>query len=80
MSTKSRVQMRLRLRITAMTTTIHPHKKMERGMEKEHSRKKRRMVKRIMILGFLFEKQSLFVPFVEIMYMLKKHAELKKEQ
>jgi hypothetical protein len=60
--------------ITPITTTMPPLKKMKRGMAKENSRKERR------ILQFLMGKQSLFVPFVEILDMLKTPAELKKEQ
>jgi hypothetical protein len=55
-----------------------PSKRMERGMAKENLRKETRMVKEIMHLRFLMGKQSLFVPFVEILVMLKKPAELKK--
>jgi hypothetical protein len=57
-----------------------PSKKMARGMARENSRKERRMVREIMHLQFLMGKQSLFVPFVEILAMLKTPAELKKEQ
>jgi hypothetical protein len=53
---------------------------MERGIAKENSRMERIMVKDIMHLLFLMGKQSLFVPFVEILVMLKTPAELKKEQ
>jgi hypothetical protein len=79
-STNSRIQIRLRLRISPIITTIPPLKIMERGMAKENSRKEIRMVKEIMHLRFLMGKQSLFVPFVEILVMLKTPAELKKEQ
>jgi hypothetical protein len=77
-STKSRINIRLRLRITPITTTIPPLKKVEKGMAKENSRKERRTVKEITHLRFLMGKQSLFVPFVEILDMLKTPAELKK--
>jgi hypothetical protein len=53
---------------------------MERGMARENSRKERRMVKEIIHLQFLMGKQSLFVPFVEILDTLKTPEELKKEQ
>jgi hypothetical protein len=53
---------------------------MVRGMAKENSTKERRMVKEIIHLQFLMGKQSLFVPFVEILAMLKTPTELKKEQ
>jgi hypothetical protein len=78
-STKSRIQIRLRLRITPIIT-IPPLKRMARGMAKENSRKERRMVKEIIHLQFLMGKQILFVPFVEILVMLKTPAELEKWQ
>jgi hypothetical protein len=51
-----------------------PSQKMERGMEKENSRKKRKMVKEIIHLQFLMDKPSLFVPFVEILDTFKTPA------
>jgi hypothetical protein len=57
-----------------------PSQKVERGMAKENSRKERRMVKDIMHLKLLMDKQSLFVPFVEILDMLKTPTEPRKEQ
>jgi hypothetical protein len=57
-----------------------PLKKVERGMAKENSRKERRMVKKIMHLQLLMDKQSLFVTFVEILDILKTPADPKKEQ
>jgi hypothetical protein len=53
---------------------------MERGMVRENLIKERRMVQEITHLRFLMGKQSLIVPFVEILDMLKTPAELKKEQ
>jgi hypothetical protein len=53
---------------------------MERGMARENSRKERKMVKEIMHIRFLMGKQSLFVPFVELLDTLKIPAEPKKEQ
>jgi hypothetical protein len=53
---------------------------MERGMAKENSRKEKRMVQEIMHLWFLMGNESLFVPFVEILDMLKTPAEPEKEQ
>jgi hypothetical protein len=41
-----------------------PHKKMEKGMVRENSRKERKMVKDIIHLQFLMDKPSLFVHFV----------------
>jgi hypothetical protein len=79
-STKSRIQIQLRLRITPIVT-IPPCKIMVSGMlSKKNSRKERRMVKEIIHLQFSMGKQSLFVLFVEILAMLKSPAELKKEQ
>jgi hypothetical protein len=53
---------------------------MERGMEKANSRKEIKIVKDIIHLQFLMDKPSLFVPFVEILDMLKTPAEPKKGQ
>jgi hypothetical protein len=74
----SRIHIRPRLRIAPITITIPPHKKMERGMVREKSRKERRMVKDIIHLHFFMDKQSLFVTFVEILDMLRTPAEPKK--
>jgi hypothetical protein len=49
-------------------------------MVKENSREERKMVMDIIHLQFLMDKQSLFVPFVEILDMLKTPAEPKKGQ
>jgi hypothetical protein len=57
-----------------------PSQKIERGMVKENSRKERKMVKDIMHIQFLMDKQSLFVPFVEILDTLKTPAEPRKGQ
>jgi hypothetical protein len=57
-----------------------PSQKMERGMVRENSRKERKMVKDIIHLQFLMDKQSMFVTFVEILDTLKKPAEPKKGQ
>jgi hypothetical protein len=57
-----------------------PLKKVEKGMVKVNSRKERNMVKDIIHLQFLMDKQSLFVPFVETLTTLKTPAEPKKEQ
>jgi hypothetical protein len=51
---------------------------MEKGMVKENSRKERKTVKEIIHLQLLMDKQSLFVPFVKILDMLKTPAEPKK--
>jgi hypothetical protein len=67
------------LRITTIITRP-PTEIMVRGMAKENSRKERRMFKEIIHLKFLMGKQSLCVPFVEILAMLKTSAELEKEQ
>jgi hypothetical protein len=49
-------------------------------MVRENSRKERGMVKDIIHLQFLMDKQLLFVPFVDILNMLKTPAEPKKGQ
>jgi hypothetical protein len=60
----------------------HPplSKKVEKGMVKKNSRKERKMSKDIIHLQFLMANQSLFVPFVELLDMLKTPAEPKKGQ
>jgi hypothetical protein len=73
-STKSGINIRLRLRITPIPTTTPPLKKIGRGMAKENSGKE------IIHLRILMGKQSLFVPFMEILDILKAPADLKKEQ
>jgi hypothetical protein len=57
-----------------------PSQKNGKGNGNENSRKERRMVKEIIHLQLLMGKQSLFVPFVEILAMLKTPAELENEQ
>jgi hypothetical protein len=57
-----------------------PSKKVEQGMVKENSRKERIFFKDIIHLQFLMDKQSMFVPFVEILDMMKTPAEPRKEQ
>jgi hypothetical protein len=57
-----------------------PSKKSVKRNAKENSIKERSMIKEIMHVRFLMGKQSLFVPFVEILDMLKTPAELNKEQ
>jgi hypothetical protein len=49
-------------------------------MVKENPRKERKMVKDIIHLQFFMDKQSLFVPFVEILDMFKTPADPKKWQ
>jgi hypothetical protein len=53
---------------------------MEKGMVKTNSRKERKIVKDVIHIHFLMDKQSLFVPFVEILGMLKTPVEPKKGQ
>jgi hypothetical protein len=59
---------------------IPPHKKMEIVMVRENSRKERKMVKDIIHLQLLMDKESLFVPFEEILDTFKTPAESKKGQ
>jgi hypothetical protein len=58
----------------------YPPSQMEKGMVRENSRKERKMVKDIIHLQLLMDKQSLFVSFVEILYTLKTPADPKKGQ
>jgi hypothetical protein len=58
---KSRIHVLLRLRIFQITITIPPHKKIEGGTVRENSKKERKMVKDIIHLQFLMDRQSLFV-------------------
>jgi hypothetical protein len=54
---KSLIKIRLRLRVIPIIT-IPPLKIMVRGMAKENSRKKRRIVKEIIHLQFVMGKQT----------------------
>jgi hypothetical protein len=60
--------------------TTPPLKKVEKGMVKENSRKEKKMVKDIIHLQLLMDNQSLFVPFVEILEILKTPVDPRKEQ